>query len=66
MKARIAISLILLLLVVLFTLQNIEVVTITFILWQFSLPRALSILLVLAIGTIAAWILHSLSRRGQQ
>ncbi len=54
---------VLLALVVLFTLQNIEAVTITFLLWQFSLPRALLLFLVLVTGVVVGWVLHSIAER---
>lgn len=52
MKPRLVVSLILLALVLLFTLQNLEVVTITVLFWQFSLSRALLIFTVLAVGIV--------------
>lgn len=65
MKMRLTITIALLVLVMLFTLQNIEVVTITFLFWQFSLPRALLFFLVLITGIISGWILHSIARRAK-
>ena len=62
-KIRMLSGLSLLLLVALFTLQNIEVVTITFLLWQFSLSRALLIFLVLVIGVVVGWVLHGIAER---
>lgn len=56
MKPRTVISLILVALVVLFTLQNMEAVTITVLFWQFSLSRAFLIFTVLAIGIIVGFL----------
>ncbi len=63
MKVRLTVTMVLLALVVLFTLQNIEAVTITFLLWQFSLPRALLLFLVLVTGVVVGWVLHSIAER---
>lgn len=63
MKMRLTVTMVLLALVVLFTLQNIEAVTITFLLWQFSLPRALLLFLVLVTGVVVGWVLHSIAER---
>lgn len=46
----------LLLVVVIFTLQNVRVVTIHFLFWEFAMSRALMIFFVLAIGVIIGWI----------
>ena len=52
MKFKISASFILLLLVVIFTLQNTEVVTIKFLIWEFALSRALMFFLLLGIGIL--------------
>ncbi|GJL79533.1 MAG: hypothetical protein NPINA01_25220 [Nitrospinaceae bacterium] len=41
--------------IVIFTLQNVEVVTIKFLLWELSISRAIMIFLVLAIGILLGW-----------
>lgn len=64
-KIRILTGLGLLLLVALFTLQNAEVVTITFLFWHISLSRALLIFLVLVIGVVIGWVLHSIAERAK-
>ena len=46
-------------LVVLFTLQNVKVVDLTFLVWTFSMPRAVLVFLILIVGIIAGWILRS-------
>ncbi|MCI0400534.1 MAG: LapA family protein [Gammaproteobacteria bacterium] len=63
MRIRIAIGLGLLFLVVLFMLQNTEVVPITFLFWQFPLSRALLIFTLLGVGIIIGWVLHGVARR---
>ena len=52
MKFRLSLSIVLLLFVVIFTLQNTEVVTIKFLIWEFALSRALMIFLLLGIGIL--------------
>ena len=64
-KIRIVTGLVLLLLVAFFTLQNTEVVTITFLFWHFSLSRALLIFLVLVTGVVVGWALHSIAERAK-
>ena len=48
----------LLVLAVVFALQNTQVVTLRFLFWQFSLSRALLVLLVLLVGIVVGWLLH--------
>ena len=56
----------LLLLVVLFTLQNAEVVSIRFLFWGFSMSRVILLFLVFAFGVGAGWIIHGVARaRGE-
>ncbi|MDB2414869.1 LapA family protein [Rickettsiales bacterium] len=56
MKFKMSLGLVLLLSVVLFTIQNVAVVEIQFLLWGFSIPRALLIFAVLSIGIIIGWL----------
>jgi uncharacterized integral membrane protein len=46
--------------VAVFALQNVATVELTFLLWSFSLPRAIMVLVVLAVGFIVGWLLRSL------
>ena len=52
MKAKVVFALILVLLVVVFTLQNTEVVEINFVFWHFAMSRALLIFIVLGVGIL--------------
>ncbi len=63
MKAKLIAGGILLALLVLFTLQNAEVVQVRFLFWEASLSRVVLIFLVLGIGMLIGWGLKSLSRR---
>ena len=49
-------------LVVLFTLQNVVTVEVTFLFWTVKLPRAILLFVVLAIGILLGWILKSVHR----
>lgn len=62
MKIKIVLVMTLMLFVVLFTLQNTEVVNIKFFLWNYSLSRALLIFLLLAIGVLIGFFLGSLRK----
>lgn len=59
MSFKLIFSLILIGLAVLFVVQNVAVVEIQFIIWSLSLSRAILIFLVLSIGIIIGWLLHS-------
>jgi len=52
----------LLLLVVIFTLQNAEVVSIRFLFWGFSMSRVILLFLVFAFGVGTGWIVHGLAQ----
>jgi len=56
MKWQWAIILILMLLLVIFTAQNYEMVSIHFLIWSFSTSRAIVLFGTLAIGIIIGWI----------
>lgn len=63
MHAKFAVGLVLIALVVLFTLQNTEIVEITLLLWTVSMSRAVMIFLVFLIGLLSGWLLHGYLRR---
>jgi len=44
---------------VLFIIQNVAVVELTFLFWTLSMSRALLMFLILSIGIILEWLLHS-------
>jgi uncharacterized integral membrane protein len=62
MNWRHIIGAILLLLVVVFTLQNAAVVSIAFLFWKLEISRVLIIFFVLGIGFIIGWITASLKQ----
>jgi len=64
MNIKMVIALILLILVVIFTLQNSEQVNINFLFWHVTLSRALMLFLVLAVGLIVGWFLGTFQDRG--
>jgi uncharacterized integral membrane protein len=50
-------------LVVIFIVQNVEVVEIRFLFWSFAMSRALLMFFVLALGIIAGWFMGGLARQ---
>lgn len=62
MNFKMPVVLTILMMVVIFTLQNTEVVDISFFFWHFSMSRALMLFIVLAIGLLLGWILGSVKR----
>lgn len=61
MKIKLSLGALLLILVVVFTLQNSEVVNINFLFWSFSLSRALMIFLVFITGILLGTFLGNFS-----
>ena len=66
MYRRLVAGLVMLILVVIFTLQNAEVINVRFLLWQFPLSRALLIFIVFAVGIILGWFLRSWGERKER
>lgn len=52
-QIKIFIGIALLFLVILFVLQNVEPVTLQFLLWSFSLSRALMFFIIFALGSLS-------------
>lgn len=63
MKAKWIVILVLLALFGIFTLQNIEVVSIRFFFWTFSLSRVLLLFIMLLIGVLIGYFLGSHRRK---
>lgn len=57
-NAKLVFSLILAGLLVVFLIQNTEVVEVRFMFWSTSMSRALMIFFVFAFGIIAGWLMH--------
>lgn len=53
-------------LLALFTLQNVVTVEVTFLFWTITLPRAILLFLVFATGVLVGWILKSAHGNSQQ
>ena len=66
MKSRFTFIMALLLMVVLFTLQNTEMVNIQFFIWSYEISRALLIFLVLTVGILLGLFAGSLQRRKEE
>ena len=47
------------LILVIFILQNMTVVDVRFLFWHLSVSRAIMIFILLAIGIVIGWLLHS-------
>ncbi|MEM1046967.1 MAG: LapA family protein [Pseudomonadota bacterium] len=62
-EAKIVLSIVLIGLVVVFVVQNTEVLTINFLIWNFSIRRAFMIFIVLAIGILTGWLLRGAFNR---
>lgn len=63
MNYKLISALILTVVVVLFVVQNTEVVEIRFLFWKMAMSRALVMLFVLIVGVAAGWFLHGYARR---
>jgi uncharacterized integral membrane protein len=59
MHIKLVFSLILAFLALLFVIQNVAVVEISFMIWTISMSRSLLIIFLLAIGILIGWLLHS-------
>lgn len=62
-KTKLTAGLVVVGLVVVFTLQNTEVVQVSFLLWTFSMSRVLLIFGLLVAGGLLGWLACSLSQR---
>lgn len=65
MNLRLSIGAVLLLLVVIFTVQNAAVVDINFLFWKLSVSRALMIFFVAIIGFAVGWISANVHRQSR-
>jgi uncharacterized integral membrane protein len=63
MSIKLIIGLILAAVVVLFILQNVTTMELTFLFWTLSMSRALLMLLILSIGILLGWLLHGSFRK---
>ena len=59
MNFKITLVVILVCLTLIFLAQNIQVVTVSFLLWEVSMSRAVLLFFSLLIGFIIGWFLHS-------
>lgn len=62
MGYKLAITMVLLLLVMVFAVQNAAVVEIRLLLWEVALPRSLLIFMMLLIGMVLGWFARSMFR----
>ena len=59
MHFKLIISLILAGLALLFAIQNVATVEISFMIWSTSMPRAILVFIVLATGIVIGWLMQS-------
>ena len=57
------ISLLLIIAVLIFSIQNMAAVEIQFLLWSFSIPRALLIIILLGVGFVIGMLFYSIAFR---
>lgn len=61
-RTKLTLSLVLVGFIILFTLQNTQVVEVRLLFWTLSMSRVLLIFLLLAIGAILGWVVNSAYR----
>jgi uncharacterized integral membrane protein len=59
MHLKLIFVLVLISLAVLFIIQNVAVVEVQFLIWSIQVSRSLLMLILLAVGIIVGWLLHS-------
>ena len=62
MKFKMFVSFTVALLIIIFTLQNVEVVSIRFLFWELAVSRALLIFVIFSSGLLGGYLLGSLTR----
>ena len=62
MKYKLILSIVMVGMAVLFIIQNVTVVDMKFLFWTLSMSRALLMSLILSVGIILGWLLHSYFR----
>lgn len=66
MSLKLAFILTLIGLAVLFVVQNVAIVEIQFLAWSLAVSRAILIFIVLAIGILVGWLLHSYATHNEK
>lgn len=64
-KVKMGVTVVLLLLVVVFVIQNATIVELKFWLWTAEVPRSLLIFLTLVIGFVIGWFMNPFMHRGR-
>ena len=52
-------------LVIIFMVQNVEMVDITFLSWTFTIQRAIMVLIVFVVGIGLGWVIRSVGRKNK-
>ncbi len=63
-KTKLTLALVLAAMVIVFTLQNTEVVEVKFLFWSLSLSRVLMIFSLLVVGMVLGWLLRGWAQPG--
>lgn len=66
MNAKLIAAIILIVLVLLFVVQNTNIVELRFLFWKLSMSGALLYILLLMIGSFLGWLLHSHRRKSKK
>ena len=66
MNYKLILGIVLAAMAVVFIIQNVTIVELKFLFWTLSISRALLTFLILAIGIILGWLLHSYFNRIKQ
>ncbi|KPV40447.1 hypothetical protein AN478_06545 [Thiohalorhabdus denitrificans] len=67
MHYKLLLAIVLLVLVLIFVLQNTTIVDINFLIWEFTLSRGLLVLMVLLVGVAIGWLGRAqLAHRGRK
>lgn len=62
-QVRFWVTMVLLGLLVLFVIQNVATVEVSFLFWTLKLPRSILLFLTFAVGAVAGWSISKIGRR---
>lgn len=63
MNAKLVAAIVLIVMVLIFVLQNVNVVELRFLFWTLTMSRALLFILLLVVGMVLGWLIHGHSFR---
>lgn len=65
-KLRLVLTIALIVLVLVFVLQNVAIVEVRFLIWSFPMPRSVLIFFMLAVGVTIGWFMRAALRRSPE